>query len=34
MGHPERFRDGLMKNIPGIGVQDIFANAVNYIEGR
>ncbi|CAB0736794.1 phosphoribosylformylglycinamidine synthase [Corynebacterium diphtheriae] len=30
MGHPERFRDGLMRNIPGMEVQDIFANAVNY----
>lgn len=34
MGHPERFRDGLMKNIPGIEVQDIFANAVNYVSGK
>ena len=34
MGHPERFRDGLMKNIPGIEVQNIFANAVNYVEGK
>lgn len=34
MGHPERFRDGLMKNIPGIEVQDIFANAVNYVRGK
>lgn len=30
MGHPERFRAGLMRNIPDIAVQDIFANAVNY----
>ncbi|MDY3126746.1 MAG: phosphoribosylformylglycinamidine synthase [Corynebacterium sp.] len=34
MGHPERFRDGLMRNIPGIELQDIFANAVRYIEGK
>lgn len=34
MGHPERFRDGLMRNIPGIEVQDIFANAVNYVAGK
>ena len=34
MGHPERFRDGLMRNIPGIATQDIFANAVNYIQGK
>lgn len=31
MGHPERFREGLMRNIPGIEVQDIFANAVQYV---
>ncbi|WP_229770041.1 phosphoribosylformylglycinamidine synthase subunit PurQ [Mobiluncus porci] len=30
MGHPERYRPGLMKNIPEIGVQDIFANAVRW----
>ena len=28
MGHPERFREGLMRNIPGIAPQDIFASAV------
>ncbi|MCI6574319.1 MAG: phosphoribosylformylglycinamidine synthase subunit PurQ [Actinomycetaceae bacterium] len=30
MGHPERYRHGLMRNIPGIGEQSIFANAVAY----
>ncbi|WP_257181073.1 phosphoribosylformylglycinamidine synthase [Corynebacterium cystitidis] len=34
MGHPERFRDGLMRNIPGISEQDIFANAVNWVRGK
>ena len=34
MGHPERFRDGLMRNIPGIYSQDIFLNAVNYCKNR
>ena len=34
MGHPERFREGLMKNIPGIYSQDIFLNAVNYCEAQ
>ncbi|MCQ9343666.1 phosphoribosylformylglycinamidine synthase [Corynebacterium kozikiae] len=34
MGHPERFREGLMRNIPGIEVQDIFANAVSYVAQR
>jgi len=34
MGHPERFRDGLMKNIPGIYSQDIFLNAVNYCKNK
>ena len=34
MGHPERYRDGLMKNIPGIGEQRIFANAVRYCKER
>lgn len=33
MGHPERFRDGLMRNIPGIGEQAIFENAVNWVRG-
>ncbi len=30
MGHSERYDDGLMKNIPGIGRQDIFGNAAAY----
>lgn len=30
MAHSERYRDGLMKNIPGNKRQDIFANAVAY----
>ena len=34
MGHPERFRPGLMKNIPGIYSQDIFLNAVTYCKNR
>lgn len=34
MGHPERYRKGLMKNIPGIGEQQIFANAVNYCKEK
>ncbi|MDO5030356.1 MAG: phosphoribosylformylglycinamidine synthase [Corynebacterium sp.] len=34
MGHPERFRDGLMRNIPGIGEQDIFGNAVRWVRGE
>lgn len=34
MGHPERFRDGLMRNIPGIGEQDIFRNAVRWVRGE
>ncbi|WIM67289.1 phosphoribosylformylglycinamidine synthase [Corynebacterium breve] len=34
MGHPERFREGLMRNIPGVTVQDIFANAVSYVAGK
>ncbi|AKK11821.1 phosphoribosylformylglycinamidine synthase [Corynebacterium uterequi] len=34
MGHPERFRDGLMRNIPGIGSQEIFRNAVDWVKGR
>lgn len=33
MGHSERYREGLMKNIPGIAVQNIFANAVRYVRG-
>lgn len=31
MGHSERYREGLMKNIPDITVQDIFANSVRYV---
>ncbi|MDY5584380.1 MAG: phosphoribosylformylglycinamidine synthase subunit PurQ, partial [Arcanobacterium sp.] len=34
MGHPERYRPGLMKNIPEIGIQDIFGNAVRYCQNR
>ena len=34
MGHPERYRPGLMRNIPGIGLQDIFANAVRYCAAK
>ncbi|MCI7551972.1 MAG: phosphoribosylformylglycinamidine synthase [Actinomycetaceae bacterium] len=34
MGHPERFRPGLMANIPGITSQDIFHNAVAYCRSR
>lgn len=32
MAHPERFRDGLMKNIPNIEFMDIFQNGVRYFE--
>lgn len=31
MGHSERYREGLMKNIPDIAVQDIFANAARFV---
>lgn len=34
MGHPERYRQGLMLNIPGAGEQSIFANAVNYVRAH
>lgn len=34
MGHPERYRQGLMRNIPGAGEQSIFANAVNYVRAH
>lgn len=34
MGHPERYRPGLMLNIPDIAQQSIFANAVNYCRER
>ena len=30
MGHPERFEEGLMKNIPDIQKHDVFRNGVNY----
>jgi hypothetical protein len=30
MGHNERVRPGLYKNIPGIEQQDIFKNGVDY----
>ncbi|MCI5825545.1 MAG: phosphoribosylformylglycinamidine synthase subunit PurQ [Arcanobacterium sp.] len=30
MGHPERYRKGLMLNIPGAGEQSIFTNAVEH----
>lgn len=30
MGHPERYRPGLMRNIPEIATQDIFVNAVTW----
>lgn len=34
MGHCERYEEGLMKNIDGNKVQDIFLNGVNYFRGR
>ena len=34
MGHTERYEDGLFKNIAGNKVQEIFANAVNYFNGK
>ena len=30
MGHSERYADGLLKNIDGEKMQDIFTNGVNY----
>jgi len=30
MGHPERYRNGLMKNIPEIAFMDIFKNGVEW----
>ncbi|MFY9263711.1 MAG: phosphoribosylformylglycinamidine synthase [Actinomycetaceae bacterium] len=30
MGHPERYRAGLMKNIPDVDAQNLFTNAVSY----
>ncbi len=32
MGHPERYRNGLMKNIPDIEYMNIFRNGVEYIQ--
>ena len=32
MGHPERFRNGLMKNIPEMEFMDIFKNGVEWFE--
>ncbi|WP_417429347.1 phosphoribosylformylglycinamidine synthase [Halpernia sp.] len=32
MGHPERFSDGLMKNIPSANYHNIFKNGVNYFK--
>lgn len=32
MGHSERFRPGLLQNIPGMTCQDLFANAVQYLQ--
>ena len=32
MGHPERYEEGLMKNIPEIQKHDIFWNGVNYFK--
>ena len=32
MGHSERYRDGLMKNVAGDRSQNIFRNAVNYFK--
>lgn len=33
MGHPERYEEGLFKNIPGNGYMNIFKNAVEYFRG-
>jgi phosphoribosylformylglycinamidine synthase len=33
MGHPERFRNGLMKNIPEMEFMDIFKNGVEWFKG-
>ncbi|MFV0224837.1 phosphoribosylformylglycinamidine synthase [Empedobacter falsenii] len=33
MGHPERYEEGLFKNIPGNGYMNIFKNAVAYFRG-
>ncbi len=32
MGHPERFEEGLMKNIPNISYMNIFKNGVEYFK--
>ncbi len=32
MGHPERYRNGLMKNIPEIAFMDIFKNGVEWFQ--
>jgi len=32
MGHPERFADGLMKNIPTANYHNIFKNGVEYFK--
>jgi phosphoribosylformylglycinamidine synthase len=32
MGHPERYREGLMKNIPEIAFMDIFKNGVEWFK--
>ena len=34
MGHSERWREGLMKNVAGDKDQNIFANAVNWFRGK
>ena len=34
MGHPERFREGLMKNIPEMAFMDIFKNGVEWFVGK
>ena len=33
MGHPERYRKGLMKNIPEMEFMDIFKNGVEWFKG-
>lgn len=34
MGHPERYRKGLMKNIPEMEFMDIFKNGVEWFKGK
>ena len=34
MGHSERYRDGLLKNVPGNKRQNLFRNAVNYFRKK